>query len=435
MARQELAFIATNDLAAQTRGRSMLVDEVDLETGCGWVPANLGIGPFGKIVETSGFGSTGDLRLVPDERSRLVVDGVPNRPRMHLYMADIKNTDGSEWPCCPRTFLRRAVQDFTEETGLTLLCSFEHEFMLRSEESPEPPFSLQAFRRMEPFGTDLVNMLQSSGLRPETWLPEYGEHQWEVTMRPEDALTAADRAVALRDLVRDFAHSVGRDATFAPLLDPEGTGNGVHIHFSFLDRDGKPVMHDPSRSGEISELTGSFAAGVLRHASALAAIAAPSDVSYLRLAPHRWSSANAFLGRHNREAFLRICPTVSMEGRDPASQLNLEFRAGDGTGNPWLVLGSLIRAGLEGVREKLAAPTVVDCDVEEMDESERESADIRPLPRSLEEALTALEQDTTAAGWFHPDLLRVHTSIKRDEIDQLRDFSSTEKCERYARAY
>lgn len=435
MARKELAFIATHDLAAQTRGRSMLLDDVDPSSGCGWVPANLGIGPFGKIIDNSGFDSTGDLRMIPDESSRIILDGVPGKPRVHLFMGDIKKTDGTPWECCPRTFLRDAIEDFRRETGLTFYASFEHEFMLRSDDAPEAPFSLRAFRSLEPFGTDLVNILEDAGLLPENWLPEYGEHQWEITLRPTDPLTAADRAVALRDIVRDYASSVGRKATFVPLLNPEGTGNGVHLHFSFRDADGKPVMHDATQPGEISALTGSFAAGILRHAAALTAIAAPSDVSYLRLAPHRWSAANAFLGQQNREAFLRICPTISIDGRDPAAQMNLEFRAGDATGNPYLAMGTLIRAGLQGIREGLPAPAVVNCDLEDLTEEQRAEAGVRALPGSLKEALEALEADEIAVSWFSPQLLSVFKGVKQDEIRQLRDFSSVEKCERYAQAY
>lgn len=435
MTRNQLAFIATNDLAAQTRGRSMFAKDVDFTTGCGWVPANLGIGPFGKIVDDHGFGSTGDLRLVPDKSSEMTISGVPNKPELKLFLADIRNIDGTPWQSCPRTFLREAVEEFRAETGLDILSAFEHEFMIPGDDEPEPPFSLQAFRRLEPFGTELVHILESAGLEPETWLPEYGEHQWEVTLRPASPLVAADRAVVLRDIVRDYAHALGRQATFAPLLDPDGTGNGVHVHFSFLDADGNPVMHDADEPGEISRLTGSFAAGVLRHAAALTAIAAPSDVSYLRLSPHRWSAASSFLGQQNREAFLRICPPLTMDGRDPAGQINLEFRAADATSNPWILLGSLIRAGLQGIRDGLAAPLVVNSDLEDLSETEREAAGITELPGSLEDALDALEADEAFNSWFGPDLLRVHKAIKRAEIEELKNLSNAEKCERYSLSY
>src|SRR5690606_33300184 len=110
------------------------------------------------------------------------------------------------------------------------------------------------------------------------------------------------------------------------------------------------VMFDAARPGRLTELGGRFAAGILRHAGALAAIFAPLSVSYLRLRPHQWSSAGVFLGLHNREALLRLCPTVEIDGQDPAPQLHLEFRGGDIGANPWLLLGALLHAGMEGLR-------------------------------------------------------------------------------------
>ncbi|GAA4379739.1 glutamine synthetase family protein [Paeniglutamicibacter cryotolerans] len=431
----ELAFIATNDLGGQTRGRSMWLDEVDLDSGCGWVPANLGIGPFGKIIDDSGFGSQGDLRLVPDPASATRIEGIPGRPPMTLFMSDIKHTDGRDWACCPRSFLREAINDFRTATGLELYVAFEHEFMMVSDEAPEPPFSFQALRRMEPLGTGLMNVLRDAGMEPETWLPEYGEHQWELTVRPSDPLMAADRAVMLREIIRDFAHATGQRASFAPVLEPQGSGNGVHVHFSFRDGSGAPAMYEAGRPGNMSALTGAFAAGVLGHARALVALSAPSDISYLRLAPHNWSSASSFLGERNREALLRICPTIEIAGRNPESQYNLEFRAGDATSNPWILLGTLIRSGLDGILRELDTPFIVDTELEELNDEQQQAAGITPLPSSLPDALAALAADETVSGFFDPQLLALHHAIKADEIRQLAGLTDTEKCARYAAAY
>lgn len=435
MSNKELAFIATNDLAGQTRGRSMWLDEVDMESGCGWVPANLGIGPFGKIIDDCGFGAQGDLRLVPDASSATRIEGIPGRPPLTLFMADIKHTDGTDWGCCPRTFLREAINDFRSATGLELFVAFEHEFMMVSDATPEPPFSFQALRRMEPMGTELMNVLRTAGMEPETWLPEYGEHQWELTVRPSDPLAAADRAVMLREIIRDFAHATGGQASFAPVLEPKGSGNGVHVHFSFRDGSGAPAMYEAGRPGNMSRMTGSFAAGVLDHARALVALSAPSEISYLRLAPHNWSSASSFLGERNREALLRICPTIGIAGRNPEAQYNLEFRAGDATSNPWILLGTLIRVGLDGILRDLDTPFVVDSEVDELIEEQRQTAGITALPSSLSDALGALAADKTVSGFFDPQLLALHHAIKNDEIRQLSGLTDTEKCARYTDAY
>lgn len=435
MRTRELTFLATNDLAGQTRGRALWRDELDPATGCGWVPANLGVGPFGKIVETRHINSTGDLRLVPDPASEARLEGIPGKAPMSIFMADIKKTDGSGWECCPRTFLRRAVEEFRAATGLELVVAFEHEFMFTEAPDAESPFSFQALRRLEPFGTDLMKVLQGAGLEPETWLPEYGSNQWEVTVRPSDPLVAADRAILLREVVREVAHAAGKTASFTPALTPTGTGSGVHVHFSFRDPAGAPAMFDAAGPGRMSKLAGSFAAGVLRHARALMAICSPSEVSYIRLAPHNWSSSSSFLGERNREALLRICPTLSMAGHDEARQFNLEFRAADATANPWLLLGSVIRAGLDGIGQKLDTPHIVDVDLDELSEEQRTAAGISPLPASLREALDALSANETVSGFFDPQLLALHHAIKTSEIEQLAGMSPAEKCARYASAY
>jgi glutamine synthetase len=435
MAEHELAFIATNDLCAITRGRAMPLARLDPETGCGWVPANLGVGAFGTIVEGSPFDATGDLRLVPDPRSLTRIDGIPGRPPLTVLLADITHTDGTAWECCPRTFLRRAVAELEQEAGLQVFAAFEHEFMLVTDAPAEPPMSLQAMLRAEPLGTELVAVLAGAGLEPENWLAEYGRHQCEITVAAADPLTAADRAVLLRDIVRNLAHARGQQASFAPLLEPEAVGNGVHVHFSLRDTAGAPVTYDAARPGRLSAAAGSFAAGIIRHARALLAFTAASEVSYLRLAPHRWSATHAFLGEHNRESMLRLCPTVELGGRDPAGQLNLEFRAGDATANPWLALGVLIRAGLEGIRDRLPAPALIDHPIEALGEDELRCAGILRLPGSLPEALVALEEDPVVSGWFAPALLQVHQALKLDELRRLEGLDDAGKCRSYASVY
>lgn len=159
------------------------------------------------------------------------------------------------------------------------------------------PFSLQRFRQAEPFGSDLVRLLEQAGLQPENWLPEYGDGQFEITLRPGPAPAAADRAVLLKELVRDLARRRGLPVSFAPLLAPDGVGNGVHLHLSLRDAEGRPVLFDPARPGRLSALGARFSAGILRHTPALTAWTAPSPVSFLRLTPHRWSAAWDFPGR------------------------------------------------------------------------------------------------------------------------------------------
>ena len=125
--------------------------------------------------------------------------------------------------------------------------------------------------------------------------------------------------------------------------------------------------------------------------------------------PGRWSVAAARAGYRDREAMVRICPILELPGCTPTDHLNIEYRAADATANPWLVLGVLIRAGLEGIRAQLPLPASSGA------EAAGASA-ATPLPASLAEALAALEADETVVRWFPPELLATHLLIKHDEV-------------------
>lgn len=422
-----LAFVATADLVAMCRGRAFRAEELEhrARSGTGWVPANLALTPFGSIVEPNVFGPVGDLRLLPDLSTLTVLPASGSRPPLHLVLADQTETDGTPWACCPRTFCRQAGEALHQATGLTVHAAFEHEFVLLPGDGdgtapatrPAPgPFSLGSHRDAEPLASAIMAALDAAGLEPETWLPEYGSRQYEVTLRPAGALVAADRALLLREIVRDVACAMGRRVTFAPVPQPGGVGNGVHVHLSLVDGRGDPVMYDAGRPGRLSVEAGGFAAGVLAHAEVLTALTAPSPVSWSRLAPHRWSAGGIYLGNRNREALLRICPTVEVDGRDPAPQLHLEYRAADATANPWLVLGALVHAGLDGIRRALPAPPVVDADVDGLTGADRAALGIRPLPADLGSALEALRGDDAARSWLPPDLLATFLAVKDDEL-------------------
>lgn len=398
-----IVFFVTSDFSGLVRGRGVPARNLPafLETGCGWVPADQAINAFDVIGEGNPFGSSGDLRLMPDPATEVRIAGNAGRPPWHFFLADIQSLDGAPWSCCARGFLKAALADLEQRFGLGLSVAFEHEFTLLGDPAPAPGFSMRAFRRQETLVTAIASALRAAGAAPEMILPEFGPGQFEITLPPAPALTAADRAVVFREVVRDVAERQGSRATFAPKIRPEGVGNGVHIHLSLNDSKGRPVTYDADGPGELSAPAAAFAAGVLRHADALVALTAPSVVSYLRLKPHHWATAFACLGRQNREATIRICPRARAGG-DPAAGHHLEYRAADATASPYLALGALVRAGLAGLAENLPAPPLVDTDPAELDAAECERLGVRPLPASLAAALDALAADKVAMTWAAP---------------------------------
>jgi glutamine synthetase len=443
----DLVALVCCDLGAIVRGRSLPARDLDahLAAGVGWVPANHALTPLGPLAEPSPFDAIGDLRLLPDIDTRVCVESGAGDAALELVLCDIVQTDGAPWECCPRSFLRDSLAQLREELGVSLTASFEHEFQLSAEEPPALAFSLEGLRRAEPFAGEVMGALAAAGVQPERFFAEFAAHQFEIPVHPAEGLAAADRAVVLREVVRDTARRHERRATFTPLLHPAEAGNGVHIHLSLLDSGGCPALYDGARPGCLSELGERFAAGILAHARALTALTAPSPVSATRLAPHRWSAGAACLGQRNRETLLRLPPLVSLgeAGRSevrPTSdqtsrQLRLEYRGADAAANPYLALGAIVRAGLDGVRAGLPAPPILDRDPARLDPAEAARYGVGALPATLQESLDALAQDATARGWMTPLMYEAYIAVKRYEVAATADLDVERLCERYASVY
>jgi glutamine synthetase len=433
----DLVFLVHTDLAGVTRARAVPIADLPgrLRCGVGWVPANLGLSAFGLLVPNP-WGPLGDLRLLPDPQTEARVDLWDDATPLHFFQCDIVETDGRIWHACPRGFLKTALADLEAETGLQLRSAFEHEFHLSGmEEHSGNSFSLERFRLAEAFGAKAMAGLRQAHAEPEVFMTEYGPAQFEVSCRPASGVAGADRAVVIREVVREVARRQGRHASFSPLVTPQVVGNGVHIHFSLDDGEGRPVLHDDARPGQLSAIGGSFAAGVLRHLPALCALTAPSVISAARLVPHRWSAGFTTLGVQNREAAVRICPAVGLLEDAAARQFHLEYRAADAAACPHLCLGAIVRAGLAGIRDKLPAPPVFERDPMEVAADERERLGARRLPETLEAALEALEADGEVPSWFPEDMWQCYLAHKRYEIEQLEGLDLDEQCARYRTVY
>jgi glutamine synthetase len=433
----ELVSLVCCDLGAIVRGRSIDAAELSAHAraGVSWVPANHALTPLGHVADPNPFGSTGDLRLVGDPETHARVEAGEGGGALELMLCDIVETDGQPWECCPRHFLRKALRELETELGGRLAASFEHEFQLCSDAPAALPFSLEAQRLGEPFAVHVMEALTQAGAEPERIFPEYAPHQFEIPIAPAAGMRGADRAVVFREVVREVARREGTRATFTPLLSSEDAGNGVHIHLNVLDADGNTLLYDASRPGCLSELGGSFAAGILRHARALSALTAPSPVSSARLRPHSWSAGAVCLAARNREALLRIPPLVELAEAEPGAQMRLEYRGADASANPYLALGALVRAGLDGVREELTTPELLDRDPAQLDAGDAERFGVGTLPASLAEALQALDEDPTVRGWMTPLMYEAYLSVKRAELEGTKGLELDELCRRYAAIY
>src|SRR5262249_42350944 len=180
-------------------------------------------------------------------------------------------------------------------------------------------------------------------------------------------------------------------ASLAPKPWPENAGNGCHLHFSLWDTDAKlNRFHDASARDHLSADARSFIAGLLAHLPGLCGLTAPSFNSYHRIIPQYWPGAFVCWGHDNRAPPVRV-PSV-FSGMEEAST-NAELKAADASSNPYLAVGGLIAAGLDGLERGLEPPEPVEVDPATIPEDEREARGIVRLPATQAEALDALEAD------------------------------------------
>ena len=270
--------------------------------------------------------------------------------------------------------------------------------------------------RLAPVLDEITTALVAQGLQPEMLYAESGPGQFELPIRYRDALGAADQQVVFRETVRGVAQRHGLIASFLPKIFLDQAGNGAHLHWS-LWRDQRNLTADPADPGQLGSETAAFAAGLLAHLPALMALTTPSPNSFKRIRPRFWSGAYTCWGYGNREAALRV-PTAPTPGQPPS---NFELKTVDPTCNPYLALGAIIAAGLDGIERGLTLGEPVQCDPADLPEAERKARGIHQLPTDLGAALSALEADTVLAEAFGPAAFATFLAVRQAEWAALRD--------------
>jgi len=434
-AKSQLIFAATCDLAGKVRGKAFPKSDLErrLKRGMGWVPTNVQINCFDGIGETP-FGALGDLLLIPDQGAAVSADF--GSYTEHFMLSDIMTLEDEPWDFCTRAILKSALSRLEHLSGVRLISAFEQEFQLKRELGLiGEGFGRSGFEMHRPLCETLIEQIHAAGFSPDSIMKEYGPNQYEVVIAPEEGVRAADAAVIIKELTRSTARFHGEDATFTPIRDPASVGNGVHMHMSFLNADNSPATYDADKPYGMSDLTGAFAAGILKYLDAIIAITAPSVVSYLRLTPHRWSAAFNNLGFRDREASLRICPVTAKEPTDIARQYNIEYRAADAAACPHLALAAVVYAGCQGIEEGLPAPTPTEEDLSLLSASELSDRGFVRLPESLDEALNRFIENDTVRGWFPDTFASVYKAHKDSEIAHLADLDTAARCQLYEAVY
>lgn len=312
----------------------------------------------------------------------------------------------------PREVLRRAVAPW-EAMGLTPQLGYEFEFYLLE---PDGQGGWRELRTpgarvygtgmaVDPHGVvnDVVETSRASGFDIEAWSSEYDTPQFEINLRYDETLPAADAAFLWRVLAREVAARRGFHLTFLGKPFGDRSGSGLHLNVSFRGSDGSNALDDPTAPDGLSDLARRCIGGLLAHHEALAAVCAPHVNAYKRLQPDMLAGYWANWGHDDRTVTVRVSPERGATSR-------LEYRVPDAASNPYLVGAAVLHACRLGVEGGVEPPPPQPV-------GEAPNTD-RRVPPTLEQALEALEADQALRSALGGELVTAFTMIKRAEWEK-----------------
>ena len=400
------------DIHGVAKVKSVPADHLEdiVKTGAGFAGGaiwGMGIKPNGPDYMAMGDLST--LSLLPWQPgyARLICDG---------------HVNGEPYSHDSRVVLKKQISRLTEK-GWILYTGLEPEFSLLKKDEfghlhpfdptdtlQKPCYDYKGITRQSGFLEKLTESLIDVGLDIYQIDHEDANGQFEINYTYADALKSADDYVMFKMAASEIANEMGMVCSFMSKPFSNRPGNGMHMHMSIGDGE-KSLFHDDSdETGHgLSKLAYHFMAGILAHAPALSAIAAPTVNSYKRLVVGRslsgatWAPAYISYGNNNRSTMVRI-----PYGR-------IELRLPDGTCNPYLTAAAAIAAGLDGVERQLEAGPGYDINLYDLSPEELEEKGIGILPQNLHEALTALEKDDVIQGALGEEFVKEFLELKHME--------------------
>jgi glutamine synthetase len=277
---------------------------------------------------------------------------------------------------------------------------------------PVPPMD-----QYQDLRSEMILTMERLGIEVEIQHHEVGTAgQAEIDMRFDTLLRMADKLMLYKYVVKNVAWAAGKSATFMPKPIFQDNGSGMHCHQS-LWKGGEPLFFSETGYAGLSDMARWYIGGLLEHAPAILAFAAPTTNSYKRLVPGYEAPVNLVYSQRNRSASVRI-PLYS---KSPKAK-RLEFRCPDPSCNPYLAFSAMLQAGLDGINNRTEPPPPVDKDLYDL--PPEELAKVPQVPGSLDAALLALEGDNDflkVGGVFTDDLIETWIEFKRaNEIDAVR---------------
>jgi len=406
------------DIHGVAKGKYLPIEQLDqlLTEGAGFSGpsiAGTGLPRTGPRSEYWGRGIASTAQVLPwmPGYARIVCDG---------YVA------GEPFEACPRQVLRRAEAQLAKQ-GWYLRTGIEPEFFLLRRDAQagylpfdardgldKPSYDLKTLPRQAGLLRELHKALASSGLEVLQIDHEDAQGQYELNFGHDLALRSADHLMLFKLAAQAIAEQHGAVFSMMPKPFANQPGSGMHFHVSMWRGEGEEAQcmfedHPGQPAPGGAALMQHFIAGVLAHAGALCALAAPTVNSYKRLVVGEslsgtsWAPAYVAHGPNNRTALVR-----TLKGR-------FEWRLPDASANPYLATAGLIAAGLDGIQRRLAPPPACQDDLFELTLPALRQRGIALLPQSLDQALDALEADAVIGAALGEELRTQFLRLKRAE--------------------
>ncbi|MEH7252362.1 type I glutamate--ammonia ligase [Neobacillus niacini] len=363
-----------------------------------------------------------DMYLYPDLNTWVVFPWTAEKGKVARLICDIYTAEGKPFDGDPRNNLRRVLREM-EELGFTdFNLGPEPEFFLfKLDEKGEPTlelndqggyFDLAPTDLGENCRRDIVLELEEMGFEIEASHHEVAPGQHEIDFKYADALTACDQIQTFKLVVKTIARKHGLHATFMPKPLFGVNGSGMHMNLSLFNN-GVNAFYDPTGDLEMSDTARQFIAGILMHSPNFTAVTNPTVNSYKRLVPGYEAPCYVAWSARNRSPLIRIPSSRGLSTR-------VEVRSVDPAANPYLAMAVLLKAGLDGIINKMTPPAPVDRNIYVMSKAERIAEGIIDLPATLAQALEQLKSDEVILSGLGEHIVEHFIEAKEIEWDMFR---------------
>ncbi len=377
-----------------------------------------------------------DMYLIPDPNTFAVFPWRPREGSVARLICDVYNHDGTPFEGCPRNTLKRVLAE-AAEMGFTMNVGPEAEFFLFLTDNEGKPttithdragyFDLTPVDLGENARRDMVLTLEELGFEIEASHHEVAPGQHEIDFKYDDALDIADKIMTFKFVVRTIAQRHGLHATFMPKPIFGIAGSGMHMNQS-LFRNGENAFFDPNTPDQLSDIAKYYIGGLMKHARAMCAITNPTVNSYKRLVSGYEAPAYIAWSARNRSPLIRIPAKRGASTR-------IELRNPDPSCNPYLAIAVALKAGLDGIKNKIQPPPPVDKNIYAMTDEERIAEGIGNLPQSLYEAVQELCRDEVIKSALGNHAFNRFVEAKMIEWDRFRVHVHPWELEEYLSVY